>query len=142
MRALKIFSVFLAFSFEACASAFRYSNQQDISSFKNSEKIQVGVASYYGLEFHGRRTASGEIYNMNALTAAHPTLPIGTIVKVTNLANNKSVIVRINDRGPFRKNRIMDVSYEAAKQLGFLNDGTALVKIEVIQIPNNNRSNR
>jgi len=74
---------------------------------------------------------------MSDLTAAHPTLPFGTLVRVINLANNKSVIVRINDRGPFKKNRIIDVSYEAAKQLGFLNDGTALVKIEVIESPQN-----
>jgi len=74
---------------------------------------------------------------MNDLTAAHPTLPLGTLVRVTNLANNKSVVVRINDRGPFKKNRIIDVSYEAARQLGFLNDGTALVKIEVIESQEN-----
>jgi rare lipoprotein A len=97
--------------------------------------VQIGVASFYGSEFHGRLTSSGEVYDMNNLTAAHPTLPLGTLVKVTNLANNKSVIVRVNDRGPFKKNRIIDVSYEAAKQLGFLNEGTALVKIEVVKYP-------
>lgn len=133
MRTLKTLVIISAFLFDSCTSALRYSIQD--TSFKNSEKVQVGVASYYGVEFHGRPTASGEIYNMNALTAAHPTLPMGTLVKVTNLANNKSVIVRINDRGPFKKNRIIDVSYEAAKQLGFLNDGTALVKIELIELP-------
>ncbi|CUS79652.1 rare lipoprotein A [Candidatus Kryptobacter tengchongensis] len=133
MRSLKILGIISAFVFNSCTSAVRYSTQD--TSFKNSEKVQVGVASYYGVEFHGRPTTSGETYDMNALTAAHPTLPIGTLVKVTNLANNKSVIVRINDRGPFKKNRIIDVSYEAAKQLGFINDGTALVKIEVIELP-------
>ncbi|CUT03830.1 septal ring lytic transglycosylase RlpA family protein [Candidatus Chrysopegis kryptomonas] len=133
MRSLKFAFLVVVFLFESCASAIRYSTQD--TSFKNSEKVQIGVASYYGEEFHGRVTTSGEPYNMNDLTAAHPTLPIGTLVKVTNLANNKSVIVRINDRGPFKKNRIIDVSYEAAKQLGFLNDGTALVKIEVIKLP-------
>ncbi len=133
MRSLKFTFLAIAFLFESCTSAVRYSTQD--TSFKNSEKVQIGVASYYGEEFHGRPTTSGEPYNMNDLTAAHPTLPIGTLVKVTNLANNKSVIVRVNDRGPFKKNRIIDVSYEAAKQLGFLNDGTALVKIEVIKFP-------
>lgn len=133
MRSLKILGIISAFVFNSCTSAVRYSTQD--TSFKNSEKVQVGVASYYGVEFHGRPTTSGETYDMNALTAAHPTLPIGTLVKVTNLANNKSVIVRINDRGPFKKNRIIDVSYEAAKQLGFISDGTALVKIEVIELP-------
>lgn len=133
MRSLKFTFLAIAFLFESCTSAVRYSTQD--TSFKNSEKVQIGVASYYGEEFHGRPTTSGEPYNMNDLTAAHPTLPIGTLVKVTNLANNKSVIVRVNDRGPFKKNRIIDVSYQAAKQLGFLNDGTALVKIEVIKFP-------
>ncbi len=129
----KIFPLLFIFLFSSCSSAVRYSTQD--TSFKNSEKVQIGVASYYGAEFHGRPTSSGEIYDMNDLTAAHPTLPLGTIVKVTNLANDKSVIVRINDRGPFKKNRIIDLSYEAAKQLGFLNEGTALVKIEVIKLP-------
>lgn len=132
MRILKTSIFILIFAFNSCTSAVRYSTQE---TFRISEKVQIGVASYYGLEFHGRPTTSGEIYDMNSLTAAHPTLPLGTIVKVTNLANDKSVIVRINDRGPFKKNRIIDVSYEAAKQLGFLNDGTALVKIEVIKLP-------
>lgn len=139
MRVLKVLVIALTFLFSSCASAVRYSTQD--TTFKNSEKVQIGVASYYGAEFHGRPTTSGEIYDMNALTAAHPSLPLGTLVKVTNLSNNKSVIVRINDRGPFKKNRIIDVSYEAAKQLGFLNDGTALVKIEVISLPEDERKN-
>ncbi len=139
MKGLRVCAVIFAFLFDSCASAVRYSTQD--TAFKNSEKVQIGVASYYGAEFHGRPTSSGEIYDMNALTAAHPSLPLGTLVKVTNLANNKSVIVRINDRGPFKKNRIIDVSYEAAKQLGFLNDGTALVKIEVISLPQDEQKN-
>ncbi len=137
MRMLKICAFIFTFLLDSCASAVRYTTQD--TTFKNSEKVQIGVASYYGAEFHGRSTSSGEIYDMNALTAAHPSLPLGTLVKVTNLANNKSVIVRINDRGPFKKNRIIDVSYEAAKQLGFLNDGTTLVKIEVISLPQDNK---
>lgn len=133
MRNPKLLLVCCVFLFGSCESASRYTMQD--SSFKNSEKVQVGVASFYGIEFHGRPTSSGEVYDMNALTGAHPTLPLGTLVKVTNLANNKSIVVRINDRGPFKKNRIIDVSYEAAKQLGFLNEGTALVKIEVVKYP-------
>ncbi|MEN3038620.1 MAG: septal ring lytic transglycosylase RlpA family protein, partial [Candidatus Kryptonium sp.] len=85
MRILKTSILILIFVFSSCTSAVRYSTQE---TFKNSEKVQVGVASYYGLEFHGRPTTSGEIYDMNSLTAAHPTLPLGTIVKVTNLAND------------------------------------------------------
>ncbi len=131
MRSLKLLLIYFTFLFESCESASRYTVQD--TNFKNSETVQVGVASFYGAEFHGRPTSSGEIYDMNSLTAAHPTLPLGTLVKVTNLANNKSVIVKVNDRGPFKKNRIIDVSYEAAKQLGFLNEGTALVKIEVVK---------
>ncbi|WP_457679850.1 septal ring lytic transglycosylase RlpA family protein [Thermovibrio sp.] len=91
--------------------------------------VQVGIASWYGPGFHGSRTASGEIYNMYKLTAAHKTLPLGTYVKVINLENGKSVIVKINDRGPFVKGRIIDLSYAAAKRLGMLKKGTAKVKI-------------
>jgi len=93
---------------------------------------QEGIASWYGPNFHGKYTSNGEIYNMYALTAAHKTLPMDTIVKVTNLDNGKSVIVRINDRGPFVKNRIIDLSYAAAKKIGIDKTGTAHVKLEVI----------
>ncbi len=91
--------------------------------------VQVGIASWYGPGFHGSRTASGEIYNMYKLTAAHKTLPLGTYVKVINLENGRSVIVKINDRGPFVPGRIIDLSYAAAKKLGMLKKGTAKVKI-------------
>ncbi|HHF53278.1 MAG TPA: septal ring lytic transglycosylase RlpA family protein [candidate division WOR-3 bacterium] len=97
--------------------------------------IEVGLASYYGRKFHGKKTASGEIFNMYKLTAAHRKLPFGTYVKVTNLENGRSVIVRINDRGPFKKNRIIDLSYEAAKRLGIISKGVARVKLEVIKWP-------
>ncbi|MEO5616281.1 MAG: septal ring lytic transglycosylase RlpA family protein [Candidatus Eisenbacteria bacterium] len=92
----------------------------------------VGVASYYGREHHGRRTASGERFDMKAMTAAHPTLPFGTRVRVTNLANDRSVIVRINDRGPFKRGRILDVSQGAATELGMIGPGTAKVRVEVV----------
>ncbi len=91
-----------------------------------------GVASWYGDKFHGRRTSNSEIYNMYDLTAAHKTLPMNTIVKVTNLKNGKSVIVRINDRGPFVKSRIIDLSYKAASQIDMIRDGTAKVELEVL----------
>lgn len=93
----------------------------------------TGIASYYGKEFHGRKTANGETFDMNAMTAAHRTLPFGTIVRVTNLANDQSVTVRINDRGPFIKGRIIDLSYGAAKSIDLLSIGQ--VKIEVIKYP-------
>lgn len=91
---------------------------------------QEGVASYYANRFHGRPTASGELYDSAKLTAAHRTLPFGTKVKVTNLRNDKSVEVTINDRGPHHKNRIIDLSRTAAQKLGFINKGTARVRIE------------
>lgn len=94
-----------------------------------SQYDAVGVASWYGKPYHGRRTASGEIYNMNQLTAAHPTLPFGTRVAVTNLENGRTVIVTINDRGPFKPNRVIDVSRKAAGQLGFLGQGLARVRV-------------
>ncbi|MBW1996867.1 MAG: septal ring lytic transglycosylase RlpA family protein [Deltaproteobacteria bacterium] len=91
--------------------------------------VQVGTASWYGKKFHGRPTASGEIYDMHKRTAAHKTLPLGTYVKVTNLSNERSTVVRINDRGPFIRDRVIDLSYAAAKDIGLARDGLARVKI-------------
>lgn len=89
-----------------------------------------GRASWYGRKFHGQKTASGEIYDMYAMTAAHPTLPIPSYARVTNLDNGRSVVVRVNDRGPFHSARIMDLSYAAAYKLGYINDGTTAVEVE------------
>ena len=94
---------------------------------------RVGTASWYGTDFHGRRTASGEIYNMHALTAAHPTLPLSTVVRVTNLDNGLSVVVRINDRGPYVGNRIIDLSRAGGRTLGFDARGTARVRVAVLR---------
>lgn len=96
---------------------------------------QVGYASWYGAEFHGRRTASGELFNMYDLTAAHRTLPIGTTVMVTRLDNHRSVKVRINDRGPFARGRIIDLSYASAKMIGLDKDGVVKVRLEVVSSP-------
>ena len=93
---------------------------------------EVGTASWYGDQFHGRPTANGETFNMWAMTAAHPTLTLPTDVRVTNLENNRSVILRVNDRGPFAHNRIIDVSRAAASKLGFLNNGTARVRVQYL----------
>lgn len=90
---------------------------------------QKGTASWYGSNFHGRKTSNGETYNMHAMTAAHKTLPMGTYVKVRNLKNNKTVVVRVNDRGPFIRGRIIDLSYGAAKKIGLVGPGTAPVEI-------------
>jgi rare lipoprotein A len=94
---------------------------------------ETGVAAWYGKDFHGKKTASGETFDMNALTAAHRTLPLGTMIRVTNLDNFKSIKVRVNDRGPFVRNRILDLSLGAAKELGFIAQGTARVKIETLE---------
>ncbi len=91
-----------------------------------------GTASYYGGRFHGRKTASGERFNQNAMTAAHKTLPLGTKVRVTNLRNGETVDVKINDRGPYIKGRIIDLSKGAARRLGMLHSGTAKVRLEVV----------
>jgi len=91
-----------------------------------------GIASWYGRDFHGKKTSNGEYYNMYDMTAAHKTLPMNTMLKVTNLNNSRSVVVRVNDRGPFVNSRIIDLSYAAAKRLGMIAKGTAPVRIEVI----------
>ena len=91
--------------------------------------VEQGVASWYGPDFHGKRTSTGETYDMHAMTGAHPTLPLPTWVRVTNLENGRSVDVRLNDRGPFAKNRIIDLSRAAAERLGMIGSGTALVEV-------------
>lgn len=95
--------------------------------------VQTGKASWYGRPHHGRKTASGEIYDMAELTAAHRTLPLGTRVRVTNVANGRTVIVRVNDRGPFTDGRILDLSHAAARELDALGAGVVTVRIEVLE---------
>lgn len=97
---------------------------------------QTGLASWYGRQFHGRQTANGERFDMHGMTAAHKSLPLGCTVRVTNKANGKSVIVKVNDRGPFVGNRVLDLSYAASKALGFTDKGVTNVHIEVLQLPN------
>ncbi|PSD38774.1 septal ring lytic transglycosylase RlpA family protein [Acinetobacter radioresistens] len=97
---------------------------------------QTGVASWYGRQFHGRKTASRETFDMNAMTAAHRSLPLNCYIRVTNRSNGKSVIVKVNDRGPFHGNRVLDLSYGAAKSIGVTNAGTAKVSIERVDGPN------
>lgn len=104
---------------------------------ENFRYRKIGIASFYGgetrgVDFHGRMTANGEIYDMHALTAAHPTLPLPTLVSVTNLENGRSIVVRVNDRGPFVNGRLIDVSRRAAQELGFERQGTASVRVEVL----------
>ncbi|MGO8916728.1 MAG: septal ring lytic transglycosylase RlpA family protein [Stellaceae bacterium] len=95
---------------------------------------QVGLASWYGIDFHRKTTASGERYDMRDLTAAHRSLPLDTVVRVTNLSNNRSVVVRINDRGPFAQGRVIDVSRGAAELLGMTKSGVVPVRVEVFEV--------
>ncbi len=99
------------------------------------EYRRQGTISWYGRKFHGQRTWSGEVYDMYAMTAAHPTLPIPSYVRITNMENRKTVVVRVNDRGPFLSGRIMDVSYAAAHRLGFVQGGSATAEVEAIAPP-------
>jgi rare lipoprotein A len=108
---------------------------QSYADFTGARRVelafrQVGVASWYGPGFHGRRTASGERFDQNDLTAAHRKLPLGTEVRVTNLENGRSITVEINDRGPYVKGRVIDLSKAAARRLGMVEDGVAEVRIE------------
>lgn len=98
----------------------------------NRDFVERGIASWYGKKFHGRRTSNGETYDMYAMTAAHKKLPLPSFVEVTNLKNNRRVIVRVNDRGPFHENRIIDLSYSAARKLDIVAHGTGLVEVRVI----------
>jgi len=98
----------------------------------NKGFVEKGIASWYGTKFHGRRTSSGETYDMYAMTAAHKSLPLPTYVEVTNLKNGKQIIVKVNDRGPFHDNRIIDLSYTAATKLDIVKNGTGLVEIRVV----------
>ena len=115
-------------------------NQTQKSSKAEQKPYQVGTASWYGKQFHGKTTASGEDFDMFEFTAAHRKLPLGSFVKVTNLKNGKWIIVRVNDRGPYVGNRIMDLSYSAARMLNF-RDGVERIRIDLIQ-PKNVAMNR
>lgn len=137
----KYYSGFILVSlvFFSCSSTTRYSRTNDSpdndTRIKNPNVLEVetGIASYYADEFDSKKTANGEIYDMNSLTAAHPTYPFNTLVKVTNLSNRKSVEVRINDRMPQFKGRILDLSLAAAKKIEMVNAGIQEVKVEVLK---------
>lgn len=120
---------------QGCSSPrFAAGKRPTVTNDQKKNGVQEGFASYYADEFNGRKTASGEAYDMNAFTAAHRTLPFGTKVKVKNLNNGKIAIVRINDRGPFKDERIIDVSFAAAKQLGMIGSGTVWVQLEILEV--------
>ena len=107
-------------------------SEQKIVKKEAAQGVQYGIASWYGKDFHGKPTSSGEIYDMYQLTCAHNTFPLGTMVMVTHMENGKSVELKVNDRGPFVKDRIIDLSYAAAQIIGMYEKGTAYVKVEAI----------
>ncbi len=125
----------------SCVPAPRYSSEDiDLSIYRGkSKKVLYGVSSFYGLNdgFDGNLTANGEVFDKDGISAAHKTLPLNSIVKVTNLDNGKTVTMKINDRGPYIKGRILDCSYGAAKKLDFVDNGTANVKVQVIKMGDN-----
>ena len=132
--------------FADCTNSPRYgsstgarkkSNPRSLKTAKRVPKVITGVSSFYGTDFHGKLTANGEVFDMYGITAAHKTLPLNTTVRVTNLVNNKSLILRINDRGHYIKGRILDCSYGAAKKLDFLSQGTTKGRIEIIEVGDN-----
>lgn len=145
MGLIKLLIIALIFSsFDGCTPNPHFRSGKAVKSRKNSakynkkstgfEKVQYGVSSYYGPKFHGKLTANGEIFDMYKVSAAHRYLAIGTLIKVTNLDNNKTLNMRINDRGPYVNNRILDCSYAAALKLGFVEKGTANIKLEVLEM--------
>src|SRR6266568_3878919 len=123
--------ILLPLLFTGCASAPRSINPAPAAAPSISPSAMIGVASYYGKEYQGKKTASGEIYDMNKMTAAHRTLPFGVNVRVTDLSSDRSVVVRVNDRGPFARGRIIDLSLAAARKLGIIRAGRATVKLEI-----------
>ena len=141
IKFILIFALFIV----SCGSSIAYGDYVDttgwsrkqIESIKKHPQTQIGIASYYGKKFHKKRTANGEIFNMYKVSAAHKSYPLGTKVRVTNLENGKSIKLVINDRGPFVKGRIIDLSYRAARKLDFVNQGTTKVRINVIRLGDN-----
>ena len=123
--------------FVTCGPSTRYQRSEVLKSSFTAQSEFVLIASYYGPKFHGKKTANGEIFDMYARTAAHKTLPFGTILEVTNRISKKSVIVRINDRGPFVRGRGLDLSYQAAKDIGLIRDGTGEVLVRIIKLGGN-----
>ncbi len=117
----------------SCSSVVQFSQNPSLNFQKRVDYFEEGIASYYSDDFEGKLTASGEVFSQSGLTAAHPTLPFGTLVKVTNLENGNSVVVKINDRGPFIQGRIIDLSKTASQKLGFFGKGLAKVKVEVLK---------
>ncbi len=130
-------AVLLYFTFFfGCAGHVHYakaSSRQPFQTFREGQ-VLTGYCSYYGKKFNGRKTANGEIFDMYKMTAAHRALPFNTILEVENMTNHKKIRVRVNDRGPFKKGRILDLSYGAAKKIGLIATGVAKIKARIIRL--------
>ena len=131
-RGVAIVTLLVALGLTASASDPARSQQQNQSG-KGHRWYQIGQASWYGQHFQGKKTANGESYDMNGLTCAHRSLPLGSWIRVTNLKNRRSIFVRVNDRGPVPENRIVDLSYGAAQAVGLANAGVGKVKLETLR---------
>ena len=134
MGAILVFDCSNSPRYTTTGSRYRSKPIKKVNPGAKTKRILKGISSYYGEDFHGKLTANGEVFDMYGLTAAHKTLPLNTIVRVTNMENKKSLILRINDRGPFVKGRMLDCSYGAALKLGFIGNGTTRVQVEVIEL--------
>ena len=132
---MKINSLLFIILIFSCSSSPRYNANEITEKYRDTKNTFYGISSYYGLNdgFDGNLTANGEIFDKDGISAAHKTLPLNSIVKVTNLKNGKSLTLRINDRGPYIDGRILDCSYGAALKLGFVKQGTTDVKVKVIK---------
>ena len=129
-KTLLVITVFIA---AGCVGSYPRFRSGTTTPSAGSAGPMEGIASYYADDFHGKKTANGETYDMNAMTAAHRTLPFNTLLRITNRENGRSVIVRVNDRGPFKDERIIDLSLAAAQKLGITVNGTAQVALEVVK---------
>ena len=138
MKKITLFTILL-FTIFSCSSIspsnLNYFSKKTGGNVQNTREQMDGIASWYGPNFHNKKTANGEIYNQNAYTVAHRILPLGSIIKITNLENSKKIYARVNDRGPYKKKRIVDVSKKIATELGFIDKGTARVKLDIISYP-------
>jgi len=125
--------------FISCSPSARYASKRNSNSDNSLTEpsegnVFYGEASYYAEKFHGRETANGEIFDMHKISAAHKTLPFNTILQVTNLENQKSIVVRINDRGPYKKGRVLDLSYQAAQEIDMVSSGVVKVKAKIVKL--------
>lgn len=130
-----LLTIFLVYN---CTPSARFSsnssnNQKSTPTEYKEGEVLYGESSYYADKFHGKKTANGEIFDMHKKTAAHKTLPFNTMLEVTNLENNQSVIVRVNDRGPYKKGRILDISYDAAREIDMISSGVVRVRIKILK---------